>query len=79
MLAPYRGMGVGTRLVQRCLSILESSLPEVNEAYLHVQVNNNEAINFYKRFGFEVGEVLENYYRRIDPPHAVILKKDLGE
>lgn len=77
MLAPYRGMGVGTRLVQRCLSILQSSLPEVNEAYLHVQSNNDDAIQFYKRFGFEVGEVIENYYARIEPPHAVILKKKL--
>lgn len=77
MLAPYRGVGIGTRLVQRCLSILESSLPEVKEAYLHVQTSNDEAIEFYKRFGFEVGDVIENYYTRIDPPHAVILKKSL--
>jgi ribosomal protein S18 acetylase RimI-like enzyme len=70
-------MGVGTRLVQRCLSILESSLPEVTEAYLHVQTSNDEAIQFYKRFGFEIGEVIQNYYTRIDPPHAVILKKNL--
>jgi ribosomal protein S18 acetylase RimI-like enzyme len=70
-------MGVGTRLVQRCLNILETELPEVKEAYLHVQTSNDEAIEFYKRFGFEVGEVLENYYTRIDPPHAVILRRKL--
>ena len=70
-------MGVGTRLVQRCLNILETELPEVKEAYLHVQTSNDEAIEFYKRFGFEVGEVLENYYTRIDPPHAVILRSKL--
>ena len=71
-------MGVGSRLVDRCLNIVEFSLPEVTEAYLHVQTNNDEAIEFYKRFGFEVGEVIHNYYSRIDPPDAVILKKKLS-
>ena len=77
VLAPYRGMGVGSRLVQRCLSIVQNELPEVIEAYLHVQINNDEAIEFYRKLNFEQGERIENYYRRIEPPHAVVLRKIL--
>ena len=42
----------------------------VHEVYLHVQTSNNDALNFYKRFGFEVKDKILNYYKRIDPPGA---------
>lgn len=38
MLAPYRGMGAGAALLQRCLQLVATQLPEVSEAVLHVQV-----------------------------------------
>lgn len=37
VLAPYRGVGIGSVLLQRSLEVLQE-LPEVVEAYLHVQV-----------------------------------------
>lgn len=77
VLAPYRNMGVGSRLVQHCISIVQDELPEIIEAYLHVQVNNDEAIHFYRKLKFEQGERIENYYRRIEPPHAVVLRREL--
>jgi N-alpha-acetyltransferase 50 len=43
--------------------------------YLHVQVNNEVAINFYKRFYFEIVEKKEQYYKRIEPADAYVLKK----
>ena len=39
------------------------------------QTNNEDAIRFYQNFGFESGEVVKDYYRRIEPPDAVILRK----
>ena len=39
---------------------------------------NDQAFEFYERFGFEKGEVVKNYYKRIEPPDAVILRRDLG-
>lgn len=41
----------------------------------HVQVNNNEAISFYKKFGFEITATRIHYYKRINPPDAYVLQK----
>lgn len=76
--APYRGGAVGTRLLQHALN--EGSADSfIVDAYLHVQTNNDDAIAFYKRFGFVTDQVVPNYYKRLDPPDAVILKLDLKE
>ncbi len=40
-----------------------------------MQTSNEDAIRFYQRAGFEVGGTVENYYKRLDPPHAVLLRK----
>jgi N-alpha-acetyltransferase 50 len=55
----------------------DASLPKrVDEIALHVHISNDDAIRFYtSKFGFEKGEMVENYYRRIDPPHCYILSK----
>ncbi len=74
VLAPYRGGGIGSALLRRALAACAEVAPEAAEAYLHVQQGNDDALRFYARHGFEVGETVENYYRRIDPPHAVVLR-----
>eukprot|EP01025_Chloroclados_australasicus_P059418 TRINITY_DN7512_c0_g1_i2.p1 TRINITY_DN7512_c0_g1~~TRINITY_DN7512_c0_g1_i2.p1 ORF type:complete len:170 (+),score=12.84 TRINITY_DN7512_c0_g1_i2:115-624(+) len=74
VLAPYRSMGVGHRLLQRCLKIAQSE-QTLEEAYLHVQINNEEAIRFYKNYLFEACEVIQNYYKKLDPPDAVVLRR----
>ncbi len=43
----------------------------------HVQVSNDDALEFYQKFGFSIVDTKEQYYKRIDPPHAFVLKKDL--
>lgn len=43
----------------------------------HVQVNNEDAIAFYKKFGFEIVETKEHYYKRIEPADAHVLQKTL--
>jgi ribosomal protein S18 acetylase RimI-like enzyme len=42
-----------------------------------VWVKNKEAIRFYENFGFEKGETIENYYKGIEEPHGVILRKKI--
>ena len=43
--------------------------------FSHVQVNNDSAIAFYDKFGFEIVEKKENYYKRIEPADAYVLQK----
>ena len=43
----------------------------------HVQVSNDEAITFYERSGFKIVGEKKDYYKRIDPPDAYVLQKDL--
>lgn len=53
-------------------------LKKVKEIALHVQISNFDAIKFYtEKFGFEQCEKVENYYKRIDPPHCYVLRKKL--
>lgn len=42
-----------------------------------MQVNNEGAIDFYKKFGFEIVETKEHYYKRIEPADAHVLQKTL--
>jgi N-alpha-acetyltransferase 50 len=83
VLAPYRGMQIGTQLIQSIFDHYEANkengeYKDVVEIALHVQISNDDAIKFYTtRFGFEQGELVENYYRRIDPPHCYKLFKKL--
>ena len=82
VLAAYRDRQVGTQLIQSILDHFEankdSSFLNVDEIALHVHVSNADAIRFYRdRFGFVQGEMVENYYRRIDPPHCYLLYKKL--
>jgi len=74
VLAPYRGLGVGKRLLQKVLEAC-SGQPDCMEIYLHVQVGNDSAVEFYKGHGFEVGEIVKDYYTRLDVNDAYIISK----
>lgn len=43
----------------------------------HVQISNDDALEFYQKFAFQIIDTKEQYYKRIDPPHAFVLQKDL--
>lgn len=45
--------------------------------FLHVQINNASAIAFYQKFGFEIIETKQHYYKRIEPADAHVLQKTL--
>jgi N-alpha-acetyltransferase 50 len=51
----------------------------ITEVYLHVQINNSEAKEFYLRNGFEEAGIIKDYYKRIEPADCFILKKSLRE
>lgn len=51
--------------------------PTISEVYLHVQVGNDVAKNFYLCNGFEDQGVIKDYYKRIEPPDCYLLKRQL--
>jgi len=78
VLSPYRKLGIGSALLNFVFKVCKDR-PAIEAIYLHVQTSNEEAILFYKKFGFEIVETIENYYKRIDPPHCHVLQKMLNK
>ena len=64
----FRGRGIGTAVLQRCISEAESAL------FLYVFTENQDAINLYSRMGFsvseEVGKTRCIMRREVDRPTA---------
>ncbi|KAJ1965668.1 N-acetyltransferase 5 [Dipsacomyces acuminosporus] len=73
VLAPYRRLGVGRVLLDSVVRFAVQD-PSVVRIVLHVQVDNDDALRFYHRNGFRTVRIVENYYRRIDPPNAYLLE-----
>ncbi|CAK4088491.1 unnamed protein product [Aphanomyces euteiches] len=71
--AVERGQGIGRMLVEKAI---ETALGRNQRLYLHVQVDNQEAIELYRRLGFTVAETLTNYYRRLASPDCFVMTRD---
>ncbi|EDW47404.1 GM21284 [Drosophila sechellia] len=72
-LFPYRRLGIGTVMFEHIMNFAEKD----GKLRQHVQINNNGAIEFYKKFGFEIVDTKEQYYKRIEPADAHVLQKTL--
>lgn len=73
VLAPYRNLGLGTALLKHILHHATSGVPatpKFTEIYLHVQISNEEALKFYKKYDFEIVGTVEGYYKKISPSDA---------
>merc|ERR1719323_1394569 len=75
-LAPYRRLGIGTKMLEHVLNVVKED-GSFSSIFLHVQINNTSAIEFYKRFGFNIVETKEQYYKKIEPADAHVLEKFL--
>eukprot|EP00927_Polykrikos_kofoidii_P074874 TRINITY_DN70924_c0_g1_i1.p1 TRINITY_DN70924_c0_g1~~TRINITY_DN70924_c0_g1_i1.p1 ORF type:complete len:237 (+),score=49.91 TRINITY_DN70924_c0_g1_i1:88-711(+) len=81
VLKPYQRRHFASQLIKWAIEKAESKAgldDDIQEIYLHVQTSNTSALGFYKSFGFEVTEKIENYYRMIDPPDCYVLNKPLN-
>ena len=70
-------MLTGTKLLNHVFDL--SAKQNISEIYLHVQTNNDDAIAFYKKFGFEITQTIHNYYMNIMPPDCYVLTKFIGQ
>ncbi|EDQ92832.1 uncharacterized protein MONBRDRAFT_13971 [Monosiga brevicollis MX1] len=78
VLAPYRRMGLGKLMVEHVLKLAEDD-KTVTAISLHVQTNNEDAVAFYKNFGFEIVETVQGYYKKPTPMDAYVLEKKVRE
>lgn len=67
----------GTKLLNHVIEL--SGKQNIGEIYLHVQTNNEDAISFYKKFGFEITETIHNYYTNITPPDCYVVTKYIAQ
>jgi hypothetical protein len=45
--------------------------------FRHVQINNETALSFYKKFNFQIISTATEYYRRLEPCDAYLLERSL--
>jgi ribosomal-protein-alanine N-acetyltransferase len=70
----HRNQGIGRSLVEQALGALARL--DANESYLEVRVSNDQAINLYKKMGFEITRTVPRYY--FDGSDAHVMTKVLG-
>lgn len=71
----WRGRGIGTRLLERALSMLVAG--GARRAKLEVRVDNDAARSLYAEFGFATKQVVPGYYE--DGQDALLLVADLTD
>ena len=77
LLAPYRDRGLATCLLEQILQPAIVSKYSVTSIYAHVWENNEAALEWYVKRGFRRILLVDQYYRRLKPPGAWIVRKDL--
>lgn len=75
ILAPYRRLGIGARLMQRVLDHVHKDYThKINKVFLHVQ-KGSAAFDFYMGFGFENKGLVEKYYNDLEEKDAFLLER----
>ena len=78
MVQPYRSRGLGSQCLESVISVaVAQTKPKIHKIYLHVQVSNDAAKNFYERHGFKEVEMHKSYYKKISPSDAWVLERGL--
>jgi ribosomal-protein-alanine N-acetyltransferase len=67
-----RRRGIGSLLLTKALEKLKEL--GAKEVLLQVEVTNNSAINFYRKFGFTVEDLVPNYYGKGRDAYLMKLK-----
>ena len=62
----YQRKGLGTRLLTFCIDKAKDN--GIKSISLHVQVQNEPAINLYKKCGFAITKTTKRYYTKEDYP-----------
>ncbi|KAH0846142.1 hypothetical protein AYO21_09159 [Fonsecaea monophora] len=77
LLSPYRGLGLATLLLDTILSSASAHEMDAVCIYAHVWEKNEDALEWYARRGFKRVMLIEQYYRKLRPSGAWIVRKEL--
>lgn len=79
LLSPYRGHGIAAHLLEAVITEALQGYPDLASVYAHVWEANEEGLEWYRRRDFVVEEpVVEDYYRRLRPRGARIVRRGVG-
>lgn len=78
VLEPYRHLGLGSQLFEHILEQAKVA-KNISKVYLHAQTTNNRAIEFYKKYDFEIVSTEKDYYKNIEPRDAYLLSKTIEQ
>ena len=78
VLPNYRRFGIASKLLEEAIRKAREETPGLYSVYLHTPVDNQTAINFYLKNGFEKKETEEKYYKSMgegSEKDGVVLEK----
>lgn len=82
VLAPYRGLGLAAAAVEGIFDAVRAVAADargnglnIGWVYAHVWTENHDALGWYARRGFERDAMLENYYFKLQPGSAWVMKR----
>ena len=70
----FRRNTIGTMLINEMIEKY-CYKNDVNDVLLHCQSSNREAISFYESNGFKIVSKIDGFYRKLETPTAVEMKK----
>ncbi|ODV89676.1 hypothetical protein CANCADRAFT_142051 [Tortispora caseinolytica NRRL Y-17796] len=73
VLPAYRRHGIGSLLLSKVVEVCREK--KVHEIVIHVSVENEDALAWYKKRGFEQTGTLEGYYKQLSNTKAAVLVK----
>ena len=76
VLEPYWRYGLGSKLLEEAIKDYKLQ-PDLKSIFLDVQSNNNSALKFYEKHGFETLKFRKDYYTNILPADSYFLRKSL--
>lgn len=79
VLSPFRQLGIAKRLLDSIIASVVEHYDRTTGIYAHVWEANSEALEWYERRGFAVeSDVLKDYYRRLKPSGARVVRRRIG-
>jgi RimJ/RimL family protein N-acetyltransferase len=66
----YHRQGIGSTFMRELIQVVRKD-PTIKRIELYAEADNESALNFYKKLGFQVEGCLKNYFKRATDHHFV--------